>query len=167
MRSSLSSHDKPLYLPALVFCRFRSKLLWQGPLCCPTGHLHWEGGWGERWRRGECSAPTALINKPRESPDFGFSLSICGSFKWFSKLPQAGPDGGLTLCPQSPRRPLPSLGFQTNREKNLTSKICPFHLEATANNSKLALLFLKIACEKCHARLNFKLTVIESHRFLY
>lgn len=36
-----------------------------------------------------------------------------------------------------------------------------------SHNSKLALVFLKIAFEKCQARLNFKFTVRESHRFLY
>lgn len=52
------------------------------------------GRLGRRLKEGECGAPTALINKPGESPDFGFSLSICGSFKLFSKLTQAGPDWG-------------------------------------------------------------------------
>lgn len=65
-----------------------------------------------------------------------------------------------------PLVPTAKLRFPNKPGEELNPKMCPFPLEAMVKDSKLALIFLKVAFEKCRAGLKFQFTVLESHRFL-
>lgn len=121
MPSSLSSHDKLLYLPGLVFYHFRSKQLRQGPLCL-TGTVALGEGWGERWRSGERSAPTALIKQAQKVSRlwvFSFHLWLFQAvFQVAPGRPRWGPD----LVSPEPQAPTAKLRFPHKLRKELHVK---------------------------------------------